>query len=86
MATEMITLKLETVFLKELDSLVKSRGYQNRTEFIRNAVREKMVQTKKQAFMESLIHLKGSSKKKITDEEYHRVREQVFEELEKKLT
>ena len=40
MTTEMITLKLERKFLKEVDAVVSQNGYQNRTEFIRNALRE----------------------------------------------
>ncbi len=41
MTTEMITVKMENKFLEDIDSIVKREGYQNRTEFIRNALREK---------------------------------------------
>ena len=39
MVTEMITLKLDDQFLEEVDKAVKSAGYHNRTEFMRNALR-----------------------------------------------
>ncbi|PIN86207.1 hypothetical protein COV19_05355 [Candidatus Woesearchaeota archaeon CG10_big_fil_rev_8_21_14_0_10_44_13] len=85
MATEMITLKLETVFLKEIDGIVKVRGYQNRTEFIRNALREKIEQTKMNEAMMQIAHLKGASGKKTTDAELERIRARVFEEFDRKL-
>jgi len=39
MVTEMITVKLEKQFLHQIDDIVKKAGYQNRTEFIRGALR-----------------------------------------------
>ena len=78
MATEMITLKLETRFLEEIDGVVENEGYQNRTEFIRNALREKLEETKMRKTMDELAHLKGASKKKISDEDIHKAGEKVF--------
>ena len=85
MATEMITLKLEDKFLKEIDKFVSANRYQNRTEFIRNALREKIEEAKLKEAMMQIAHLKGASKKKITEEEYERAREKAFEEISKKL-
>ena len=86
MVTEMITLKLEDKFLKDIDTIVKKEGFQNRTEFIRNALREKVDDIKlKQAMME-IAHLKGASKRKpITEEEYEKARAKAFEEVYKTL-
>lgn len=85
MATEMITVKLDDAFLKQIDKVVQIEGYQNRTEFIRNALREKVEEAKlKQAMME-IAHLKGASKKKTTDEELEKIREKVFDDLYKTL-
>ena len=85
MATEMITVKMEDTFLKEVDAVVEKEGYQNRTEFIRNALRAKVDEAKlKQAMME-IAHLKGAAKKKTTDEEYEWIREQAFKELSKRV-
>ena len=85
MATEMITLKLDGLFLKEIDGIVKASGYQNRTEFIRNALREKIEQTKLNDAMMQIAHLKGASGKKTTDEEFERIRAMAFEEIGKKV-
>ncbi len=85
MATDMITVKLEDIFLNDIDSIVKIEGYQNRTEFIRNALREKVEEIKLKKAMIELAHLKGSVKKKTTEENYEKIRAKAFEEISKKL-
>ena len=83
MVTEMITLKLESKFLKEIDSVAKKNNYHNRTEFIRNALREKVDETKLKQAMQSIVHLRGASKKKTTEEEYERARTLAFHQGKK---
>ncbi len=85
MATEMITLKLEDSFLDNIDIIVKKEGYQSRTEFIRNALREKVEAAKLREAMLEISHLKGASKKRTSDEDLERIRERAFEELEKQV-
>ena len=85
MVTEMISLKLEDSFLDNVDEIVKKEGYQSRTEFIRNALREKVEAAKLRQAMLEISHLKGASKKKTSDEELERIREKAFEEIDKKL-
>jgi len=81
MSTEMITIKLEDQFLKEIDSVVEREGYQNRTEFIRNALREKLEDVKMKEAVIELARLKGAAKKKISPDEYEKVRTKAFELL-----
>jgi len=85
MATEMISLKLNSKFLKEVDKTVKEQNYQNRTEFIRASLRENIDKEALKKAYKELIHLKGSlkGKSKLTDEEFEKVREEAFEELSK---
>jgi metal-responsive CopG/Arc/MetJ family transcriptional regulator len=83
MATQMITVKLDDGFLEDVDQVVKDKGYQNRTEFIRNALREKVDKAKMDEAILELAHLKGSAKKRTSPEEYEAVRKRAFEELEK---
>ena len=85
MTTEMITLKLEDKFLKDIDTIVKKEGYQNRTEFIRNALREKVEETRLKQAMLEISHLKGASKKKTTEAEYELMRKVGFEKISKNL-
>ena len=84
MTTEMISMKLDERFLKEVDRVVKEENYQNRTEFIRSALREKVDDVKLKKAMAEIAHLRGAAGKKTSEEEYERIREEVFDEFDKK--
>lgn len=86
MVTEMITLKLERKFLGEVDMTAKRGNYQNRTEFIRAALRDKVDEEKLKKTMQELAHLKGKYKKEkpTTDEDIEKGRDIAFERLEKR--
>lgn len=84
MATELVTFKMKQEVLEDLDKTAKSAGFQNRTEFIRNALREKVEETKLKEAMMSIAHLKGAAKKKTSEEDYERIREKAFDEISKK--
>ncbi len=84
MVTEMITVKMDSRFLQDVDNVVKKEKYQNRTEFIRNALREKIEEVKLKEAMLEIAHLKGAAKKKTSEKEYEEMRKKAFEELEKK--
>lgn len=85
MATLMITLKLEDRFLKDIDSVVAVESYQNRTEFIRNAIREKLEESKLRESMCAISPLKGAAKKNVSEKEYEANRKKAFDELSKRL-
>jgi len=85
MATELITFKMEHTLRAEVDETAKSAGFQNRTEFIRAALREKVDEVKLKQAMLSLSKMKGKSKKITSDSERDIAREKVFEEFKKKL-
>ena len=85
MATNMITLKLENKFLKEVDTIVENEGYQSRTEFIRNALREKIEEIKIRKAMLKLASLKGSSNKKVNEETYRKARSKAFDKISKNI-
>ncbi len=81
---ETISLKLEDGLLAELDQKRAQHRYSTRTEFIRDAIREKLSDLEKDEILMSLAKLKGSVTKKTTDEQLHAAREKAFEELGKK--
>ena len=83
MVTNLITLKLERNFLKEIDLIVRSQNYQNRTEFIRTALRDKVEKARTREIMEEILSLKGLASKKTSDKDLERLRTKAFEELEK---
>ena len=77
MTTEMITLKLEDAFLEDIDAFVEKEAYQNRTEFIRSALREKLENARLREAIVGLSHLKGAAKKHVSEEEYEKIRELI---------
>ena len=81
MVTELVTFKMEHEFLEYVDQTVKSAGFQNRTEFIRTALREKVEEVKLKEAMIALSKFRGKAPKKTTDEERRITREQVSKEL-----
>ncbi|MFH1317293.1 MAG: ribbon-helix-helix domain-containing protein [Candidatus Woesearchaeota archaeon] len=84
MVTELVTFKMEKNFLKDVDYTSKNAGFQNRTEFIRAALRDKVNEVKLKEAMLMLSKNRGKAPRKYSDEEREIVREQVFKEFEKK--
>jgi metal-responsive CopG/Arc/MetJ family transcriptional regulator len=85
MTTQMITLKLEDSFLDNIDKIVTDDGYQSRTEFIRNAIREKIEESKIKKAIIDISRIKGVSKKKTTNKELESIRQKAFEEISKSI-
>lgn len=85
MVAELVTFKLENNFLKELDKTVEEERFQNRTEFIRAALRDKIEDAKLKKAMILLSKMKGKALRKTTNEELHRARQSVFDALKKRL-
>jgi len=80
---EIISLKLEEGILTEIDKKLSQHRYSTRTEFIRDAIREKLSDLEKEEILKNLAKLRGSSKRKTTDEQLHIAGEKAFEILEK---
>lgn len=81
---ETISLKLENALLQEIDQKLVRHRYGTRTEFIRDAIREKLSDLEKEELLKKLAELKGSSKRKTTDTQLHQAREQVFDRIARK--
>lgn len=82
---EAVSLKLEDSFLHDIEKTMKRFRYTTKTEFIREAIRDKIHDLEKE---EALLRAKafyGASKRKTTDEELHKAGERAFKELEKEL-
>jgi Arc/MetJ-type ribon-helix-helix transcriptional regulator len=80
---ELITFKLDEQFLKKVDTVVKEGGYSSRTDLLRDALRDKLATFEKERRLKRMDALLGSKKTKTSDEELHRIRERVFEDLER---
>ena len=62
-----ITIKMEDRLLEELDQKLGEHRYSTRTEFIRDAIREKLSELEKEEVLKNLAQLKGSSKRKTSE-------------------
>ena len=81
---ETVTFKLQEDVVKKIDAVLKPLHFSNRTEFIRESVREKLNSIEKDVVLQHLITFKGAAKKKISDKELHKIRNKVASEYSKK--
>lgn len=81
---ETVTFKLQENILKRIDEMLESLNFNNRTEFIREAVREKLNKIENEKFMTKLAQFKGAAKVQVSDERLHEIREEVASEYAKK--
>ena len=81
---ETVSVKFEEDFLQDMKKTMRKHRYTTTTEFIREAVRDKIIDLEKEQALIRLEKVYGMSKRKTTDEELHRVREKVFWNLAKK--
>jgi len=77
-------LKLDGRVLREIDRKLKEFRYGTRTEFIREAIRQKLSELEKEEMLRVIAKMRGISKKKTTDEDLHKAREKAFEKIDKK--
>jgi metal-responsive CopG/Arc/MetJ family transcriptional regulator len=78
---ETVSIKLEDNFAKDLDKTIKKNHYTTKTEFIREAIRDKMKDLEKEEMLLRAKRLYGASKRKTTDEELHAAREKAFDDI-----
>lgn len=83
---ETVTFKLQENILKRIDDMLESLNFNNRTEFIREAVREKLNKIETEKFMTKLAQFKGAAKVQVSDERLHEIREEVANEYAKKFS
>ena len=82
---ETISFKLQENVLRKIDHILKPLHFNNRTEFIREAVREKLNKIETEHFMRKLEPFKGSSKISLSDKQLEKIREDVSQNYAKEL-
>ena len=82
---EPITIRFEDTLLEKISTVMKKHHYATKTEFIREAIREKIKDLEKEEALARVRKLYGASKRKTTDEQLKKVREISFEELKKEI-
>lgn len=81
----MVTLRFQEKVLKDIDKTSAEHNFNSRTEFIREAVRDKLDELKRGDLIKKFISLRGKSKVKTTYEENRKTKEEVSKELIKEL-
>ena len=82
---ETVSVKFEDNFLQEIEGVMKVHNYATKAEFIREAVRDKVIDLEKQEYIARALKLYGASKKKTTDKDLHQAREGAAKEIAKEL-
>lgn len=79
---ESITIKVSQKMANEIEKFIEPR-YSTKSEFIREAIRERMRDLEKEKALKNLEKYFGASKRKTTDKELERAREKAWRELVK---
>jgi len=82
---EAVSLKLGDSFLQDIEKTMKKFRYTTKTEFIREAIRDKIKDLRREEALLRVKALYGASRKKTTDANLHEARKNAFKELDKEL-
>lgn len=74
---ETISIRLNEEMMRKLEALMKKHHFATLTEFVREAIRIKMKELEQEDIQRQIARLAGSSKRKTSDEDLHKVREKL---------
>lgn len=83
---EIVTFKLQEAIIKKIDNMLAPLNFNNRTEFIREAIREKIskIEEESNPVLKALREFQGSATKHLSDKRLHEIREELAKEYAKK--
>ena len=85
---EGITIRFQEDILKRIDESIAEHNFNSRTEFIREAVRDKLANLTREQAIEKFLALRGTAKVKTRPEDDEKrkweVSEELFAELDKR--
>ncbi len=82
---EVLTVRFNNEVLNNIDSTIKKNNFNSRTEFIREAVRDKLENLNREELINKFLSLKGTASQKTTYKENKIIRKEVGQALIKKL-
>ena len=82
---EVVTVKFQEDVLERIDNSISRHNFNSRTEFIREAVRDKLAELNKDDLIKEFLKFKGKAKKQTTYEENRKTKEIVGKELMQEL-
>ena len=81
---EVLNIKIEKGLLQEIDQNLKKYRYSTRTEFVREAIRDKLSELEKDDLLKAVAALQGVSKHNTSYKQLDKARTQIAKELEQK--
>ncbi|MBN2367479.1 ribbon-helix-helix protein, CopG family [Candidatus Woesearchaeota archaeon] len=85
-----ITVRFQDNVLKRIDESIAEHNFNSRTEFIREAVRDKLATLSKEDLINEFLKFRGKAKKSTTYEDNLKTKEivgkELMEELEKQFS
>ena len=85
-----ITVRFQNNVLKKIDQSIVEHNFNSRTEFIREAVRDKLATLSKDDLINEFLKFRGKAKKSTTYEDNLKTKEivgkELMEELEKQFS
>ena len=81
---ESVTIRFQDNVLKKIDKSISQNNFNSRTEFIREAVRDKLNEISKDELIKEFMMFRGKAKKKTSDAQLRSIREEVSKEMEAK--
>ncbi len=82
---EVVTVKFQEGVLKSIDKSITKHNFNSRTEFIREAVRDKLEDLSKDELVREFLKFRGKANKKTTYTENRKTREVISKELMERL-
>ncbi len=79
---ETLSIKLEKGLAKNMKEYMKEHNYATKTEFVREAIRNKISELEMKEIFKEIDEFRKNNKRRTTDEDLHRAREKVSRELE----
>lgn len=81
---EAICVKLDGRILRNIDDSMRDHNYTTRTDFIREAIRDKLKELEKDKAINELKKFMGAAKVRVSDERHEQIRNEVAKEYAKK--
>jgi metal-responsive CopG/Arc/MetJ family transcriptional regulator len=80
---DVLNIKIEKGIIRDIDKSLRKYRYSTRSEFVRDAIRQKLTDLEKEELMRAVAKVRGSSKHKTSDTQVHETRERLIKKLEK---
>ena len=81
---ETISIRLDENMANEIEKIMRRHHFSTLTEFVRDAIRNRMKDLEHEELKRRIERLAGSSKHKTSDEDLHKARERLEKVYDKK--